>query len=107
MSLAGKMGVYDVPETIRSRSIVIPMQRRLPEDKDKIERWNLREPRPRPSRSAGCCGAGPNSSTATPSTTWTRIAPVLPNCIEDRDADCWEPLLAVAVGLPLRGAGQS
>ena len=28
MALAGKMAVYDVPETIRTRSIVIPMQRR-------------------------------------------------------------------------------
>ena len=30
MALAGKMGIYDVPETIRTRSIIIPMQRSLP-----------------------------------------------------------------------------
>jgi hypothetical protein len=41
MALAGKMAVYDVPETIRSRSITIPMQRR--KSGEEIERWTRRE----------------------------------------------------------------
>ena len=52
--------------------------------------------RPRPSRCAGCCSAGPNSSTATPCDYVGPDRPVLPKGIEDRDADVWEPLLAVA-----------
>ena len=37
MALAGKMGLSDVPDTILTRSIIIPMQRPLPGEE--LERW--------------------------------------------------------------------
>ena len=94
MALAGKMNVYDVPETIRTRSITIPMQRRLPDEK--IERWTRRE------------SAAEADSVRWLLQCWAELVhsyaldyvgpdrPVLPKGVEDRDADVWEPLLAVA-----------
>ena len=94
MALAGKMGIYDVPETIRTRSILIPMQRRL--EDGKVERWNKRihPVEAEPLRWLLRC--------------WTELIhsdaidyvgpgrPVLPKGIWNRDADVWEPLLTVA-----------
>jgi hypothetical protein len=94
MALAGKMAIYDVPETIRTRSITIPMQRR--KSGEEIERWTRRESavEAEPLRRLLQCWAelvhpyaldyvGPDH-------------PELPKGVEDRDADCWEPLLTVA-----------
>ena len=93
MALAGKMGIYDVPDTILSRTIIIPMQRRLEDGKasggttattgrgraDPLDVAVLGRTRPqlrpryvKPGR------------------------PVLPKGLWNRDADVWEPLLAVA-----------
>ena len=96
MALAGKMSIDDVPATIRTRSITIPMQRRRPEDKDKIERWNRREheAEAEPIRWLLQCWAELVHSYALDYVGLNR--PVLPKGIEDRDADVWEPLLAVA-----------
>ena len=94
MALAGKMAVSDVPETIRTRSITIPMQRRLPDEK--IERWTRRESaaEAEPVRWLLQCWAELVHSYALDYVGPDR--PVLPKDIEDRDADVWEPLLAVA-----------
>jgi hypothetical protein len=94
MALAGKMAVYDVPDTIRSRSVVIPMQRRLPDEK--IERWNRRTSavEAEPLRWLLQCWAELVHGYALECVGPDR--PVLPKSIEDRDADVWEPLLAVA-----------
>jgi hypothetical protein len=94
MALAGKMTVDDVPDTIRSRSVVVPMQRRLPDEK--IERWNRYGS---PAEAEPLCWL---------LRYWVELVhgyaldyvgpdrPMLPKDIEDRDADVWEPLLAVA-----------
>ena len=93
MALAGKMSIDDVPATIRIAQHRHPDA--APHCRAGCERWNAAITRPRPSRCAGCCSAGPNSSTATPSIRGTG-SPGAPEGIEDRDADVWEPLLAVA-----------
>jgi hypothetical protein len=94
MALAGKMAVDDVPATIRTRSIAIPMQRRRPEDN--IERWNRHTSaaEAEPLRWLLQCWAELVHSYALEYVGPDR--PVLPNGVEDRDADVWEPLLAVA-----------
>ena len=96
MALAGKMSIDDVPATIRTRSITIPMQRRRPEDKDKIERWNRRihEAEAAPLCWLLQCWAELVHSYALDYVGMNR--PALPKGIEDRDADVWEPLLAIA-----------
>ncbi|MCX5044036.1 DUF3631 domain-containing protein [Aldersonia sp. NBC_00410] len=94
VALAGKMAVDDVPATIRTRSIAIPMQRRRPEDN--IERWNRHTSaaEAEPLRWLLQCWAELVHSHAIEFVGLDR--PVLPKGIEDRDADVWEPLLAVA-----------
>ena len=94
MALAGKMAVDDVPDTIRTRSIAIPMQRRRPEEK--IERWNRHTSaaEAEPLRWLLQCWAELVHGYALEYVGPDR--PVLPKGIEDRDADVWEPLLAVA-----------
>ncbi|BCP12376.1 hypothetical protein MINTM020_44740 [Mycobacterium paraintracellulare] len=94
MALAGKMAIYDVPETVRSRSITIPMQRRKPGEE--IERWVRRESVVEAEllRWLLQCWAELVHPYALE---YVRPGyPVLPKEIEDRDADCWEPLLALA-----------
>lgn len=94
MALAGKMTVADVPATIRTRAIVIPMQRRLPGEK--IERWTRREgaAEAEPIRWMLQCWAELVHSRAADYVGPDR--PALPTDVEDRDADVWEPVLAVA-----------
>ena len=94
MALAGKMAVDDVPATIRSRSVVVPMQRRLPDEK--IERWNRRTSaaEAEPVRWLLQCWAELVHGYALECVGPDR--PVLPKGVEDRDADVWEPLLTVA-----------
>jgi hypothetical protein len=91
VALAGKMDAYDVPATIRTRSVVIAMQRRLPEEK--IERFERR---------AGAAAAQPLRELLQ---LWVELVHghadehrgvALPEGITDRDADVWAPLLAVA-----------
>ena len=91
MALAGKMPLDFVPETIRDRSIIIPMQRKLPGEK--TVRWNRH--------------VHPAEATQLRWLLryWVEFAypyvldyvgpghPWMPEGIEDRDADCWEPLL--------------
>ena len=93
MALAGKMTIDDVPVTIRDRSVVIPMQRKLPEEK--IERWNR------------YTSAAEAEELCRLLRYWAELVhpyalhylgpdhPVLPKDIENRDADVLEALLAV------------
>lgn len=96
MALAGKMSIDYVPATIRTRSITISMQRRRPENKDEIERWNRRIHLAEANslRWLLQCWAELVHSYALDYVGPDR--PLLPKGIEDRDADVWEPLLAVA-----------
>ncbi len=94
MALAGKMAIDDVPATIRSRSLVVPMQRRLPGEK--TDRWNRRT------------SAAEAEPVCWLLQSWAELVhsyaleflgpdrPVFPMGVDDRDADVWEPLLSVA-----------
>ena len=94
MALAGKMGIYDVPDTIRTRSIIIPMQRRLEDGKG--ERWDdrIHPVEAEPIRWMLRCWVELVHSYALDYVKPGR--PVLPKGVWNRDADVWEPLLAVA-----------
>src|SRR5215217_3774339 len=81
-------GLDDLPDTIRSRSVIIRMRRRKPTER--VDPWRQRingpEAWPIADRLRDWC----NSSAS--KITW----PEIPKGIEDRNADVWEPLLAVA-----------
>ena len=83
-------GLRDLPDTLASRSIIIRMKRRAPDEYVEPFRYRLHVGEIKPIREAlaeWCKEHGPN----------IRIAePALPRGIEDRNADCWEPLLAIA-----------
>ena len=85
-------GLDDLPDPIMSRSVVVRMRRRAPGEK--VEPWRLRINGPDAARLKDRLA------------TWTQIAaaslaaeptwPEMPEGIEDRNADVWEALLAVA-----------
>jgi hypothetical protein len=81
-------GLGDLPDTILTRSVVIKMRRRSPDEH--VEQFRRREQLP--------TGHAIRSELEA----WARIAsadvawPEMPPSITDRDADCWEALLAVA-----------
>lgn len=89
MALAGKMDIYSLPSTIRTRSIVIHMHARA--DDEVVQRWNKR-------RSPKKADALRNALIC-----WTEFIapeaaeyePDLPEEVQDRDADLWEPLITI------------
>jgi hypothetical protein len=91
MALGGKLALHEVPGTIRTRSIIVRMQRRDPAT-EPLERWNHR------------VHPGEAAALRDLLELWTEFVyahaetylPERPAGIEDRDADVWEPLLAVA-----------
>ena len=82
-------GLGDLPDTILSRSIIIRMQRRAPNES--VEPYRRREVAP---EGEALCGRLVAWAAATMGRLVT--APELPPEIVDRDADCWEPLISVA-----------
>lgn len=81
-------GLDDLPDTIMTRSVVVRMRRRAPGET--VEPWRLRTCGPEAyelrDRLAGWANAHQS-----------KIAwPVMPVGVEDRNADVWEALLAVA-----------
>jgi len=90
--------IGDLPDTIEDRSIVIAMKRATPEEKKKLARFRRREAREEavPIREAMGRWAAANLSTL------RDARPELPDALDDRAQDLWEPLLAVA---DLAGAG--
>jgi hypothetical protein len=83
-------GIGDLPDTIMSRSIIIRMRRRAPDERYEAFRTRVHEPeghaiRERLAMWAQVVGAEAGAA-------W----PTLPEGITDRPAECWEPLLAVA-----------
>jgi hypothetical protein len=83
-------GIGDLPDTILDRSIVVPMRRRSP--RERVERYRIR---------VGKNTFGPIRDVleALAPLCVDQLAearPELPDGIEDRSADCWEPLIAVA-----------
>lgn len=80
-------GLDDLPDTLMSRSVVVRMRRRSPTEVVEPFRHRLNAPQ----------GAEIRRRLSE----WTRTIPLgrwpeLPAQIADRDADCWEPLIAVA-----------
>lgn len=83
-------GLGDLPDTLLSRSVIVRMRRRAPSER--VEPFRRREAQPqadalREHLAAWCAGVADAAA---------RARPPLPAGIEDRDADLWEPLLAVA-----------
>ena len=82
-------GLDDLPDTIMTRSVVVRMRRRAPDER--VEPWRLRINGPEADElRRAAARAGPTiARTASP-------GPTCPTGIEDRNADVWEALLAVA-----------
>ena len=83
-----RQGLNDLPDTIMSRSVVVRMRRRAPGEV--IEPWRLRINGPEASELHQRLSTW--AEDAAPGLSW----PVMPTGIEDRNADVWEALLAVA-----------
>jgi hypothetical protein len=81
-------GLDDLPDTIRTRSVIIRMRRRAPNEV--VEPWRHRVNGPQAEPIAEQLAAWSNSSARL--IRW----PDMPAGIEDRNADVWEPLLAIA-----------
>ena len=83
-------GIGDLPDTLLSRSIVIRMRRRA--GTERVEPFRRRfqaEPGHALQSQLAAFAAEHTTRIST-------IFPVMPEGVEDRDADVWEPLLAVA-----------
>ena len=83
-------GLDDLPDTIMSRSVVVRMRRRAPAEK--VEPWRLRINGPEAARLKARLAAWTQNVAAELADVW----PEMPAGIEDRNADIWEALLAVA-----------
>lgn len=81
-------GLDDLPDTIRTRSVIIRMRRRAPGER--VEPWRNRINAPQAEPIAAQLAAWSNSYAN--AIRW----PDMPEGIEDRNADVWEPLLALA-----------
>lgn len=81
-------GLDDLPDTIMTRSVVIRMRRRSPDEK--VEPWRQRLNGPQGERVGARLLEWSNENRHR--ITW----PELPEGIEDRNADVWEALIAVA-----------
>lgn len=83
-------GLNDLPDTIQTRTIVVRMRRRAPNERVEPFRHRVHE-------NEGHAIRDRLASWITPHAYELRSAwPELPPGIEDRNADCWEPLLAIA-----------
>jgi hypothetical protein len=80
-------GLGWLPDTLMTRSVVIRMRPR--HSGETIEPYR---PRLHDAAGAGVCRLIENWVASEPELNW----PELPTAIQDRDADCWEPLIAVA-----------
>jgi len=83
-------GLKDLPDTLASRTIFIRMKRRAPDESVESFRHRYHPPQAKPKAEAlarWCAQHKDEIAVAKPE---------LPAGIEDRTADCWEPLLAIA-----------
>lgn len=85
-------GLDDLPDTIMSRSVVVRMRRRAPAEK--VEPWRLRINGPEAARLRARLAAWTEAVAAELAA--EPVWPEMPAGIEDRNADVWEALLAVA-----------
>jgi hypothetical protein len=79
-----------LPDTIMSRAIVIHMRRRAPDQP--VRRYRARITRPEGEQLAGQLAAWAGSAAGKVGDPW----PGLPEGVDDRPADVWEPLIMVA-----------
>lgn len=79
-------GLDDLPDTLMSRSVIIRMRRRAPHEVVEPFRYRVNAPE----------GVQIRERLATWAETIPLRWPEMPAQITDRNADCWEPLLAVA-----------
>ena len=83
-------GIGNLPDTIASRAVIIEMRRRAPHERVESFRRRLHFPE------------GENIGTmlarwcAHQAPELDGVEPEMPQGVNDRDADCWEPLLAIA-----------
>ena len=83
-------GIGNLPDTIASRAVIIEMRRRAPHERVEPFRRRLHFPE------------GENIGTmlarwcAHQAPELDGVEPEMPQGVNDRDADCWEPLLAIA-----------
>lgn len=83
-------GLDDLPDTLMTRSVIVRMQRRAPGEK--VEPWRLPVNGPDADRLRARIEAWTAIVAADAVDCW----PAMPDGIEDRPADVWESLLAVA-----------
>ena len=83
-------GLDDLPDTIRSRSILMRMRRRAPNEQVEPYRRRIHSPAGQELRDELAAWA------IDAETDLSRARPDMPDGIVDRDADVWEPLLAIA-----------
>lgn len=83
-------GLGDLPDTILSRSVIIRMRRRAPDEH--VEPYRRRVHKPDGDLIYNRLAGWAEFTVTDISDTW----PDMPDGIKDRDADVWEPLLAVA-----------
>jgi hypothetical protein len=87
---AALAGLGDLPDTILTRSVIIRMQRRRRDEQIEPYRRRLHA-----GQGEELCDRLAAWAIEVEAEAATRI-PVMPDGIEDRDADCWEALLTVA-----------
>ncbi len=83
-------GLGGLPDTILSRAIVIRMRRRSPDEQ--VEAYRRRVHAPAGEKLRGRIERWARTVVDSVTAHW----PAIPDTIKDRDADVWEPLLAVA-----------
>ena len=83
-------GLGDLPDTIASRSVIIPMRRRAPDEPVEAFRRRQHVPQGEAIRETLSGWCAENAETI------GDARPVMPTGVDDRDADVWEPLLAIA-----------
>jgi hypothetical protein len=83
-------GLDDLPDTLMTRSVVVRMRRRSP--LEPVEPWRLRVNGPQGADLSERLREWSNHVRVLASSAW----PDMPDGVEDRDADVWEALVAVA-----------
>lgn len=83
-------GLGDLPDTILTRAVVIRMRRRGPREHVEPFRARIHEPEGHELRDRLAVWAAAQLAD------WKTAVPDMPDGVEDRPADVWEPLLAVA-----------
>ena len=83
-------GIGQLPDTVADRAIAITLKRRAPNEPVKRFRWRDAEEEARELRDAAALWASGNTAAL------AEARPDLPPELDDRAADVWEPLLAIA-----------